>query len=128
MRRDLPTASAKDGGGAALSCYDSRGVGGKQVREKYVHVSYIILGRGLRIATMRIVGGRGGRPRKILYPGLADPCSERGFALYQAGRRNELRLRTPSSSQRRLRRFLRDFVRSQGGATWSTNIWVTSWR
>lgn len=86
------------------------------MREEYVHISYVVLGRGLRMATMRIVGGGGRRPREILYPGLADPCSERGFALYQAGRRDELRLRMPGESQRRLRRFLRDWVRHEGGA------------
>jgi len=75
------------------------------------------------------VVGKGSKPKRMVYPSEDVPCTERGrFVLYVAGRRDELRLRMTSQSPRRLRRFLRDFVKSQGGAVWSTNYWRTPWR
>jgi len=98
------------------------------LRREYLHVTYIIPGRGLRMAMMRIVEDGGGRPKEVMYPASGDPCTERGFTLYLAGRRGELRLRVPSESPRRLRRFLRDWVKHEGGGVWSVNMWVTPWR
>ena len=63
------------------------------------------------------------RPRNVIYPGEADPCTERAFMIYQRG--DELRIRVPTESQRRLRRFLRDYVRYNRGRVESTNFWMS---
>lgn len=99
------------------------------MRREYLKMSWVKPGSGLRQLTARIVVGKGSKPKRMLYPSMDDPCTEKGgFVLYVAGRRDELRLRMPSQSPRRLRRFLRDFVKFQGGAVWSISYWRTLWR
>ncbi|MBA7494750.1 hypothetical protein ES702_05327 [subsurface metagenome] len=99
------------------------------MRREYLKLSWVKPSSGLRQLTARIVVGGGPKPKRIIYPSMDDPCTEKGrFVLYVAGRRGELRLRMASQSPRRLRRFLRDFVKSRGGAVWSTNYWRTLWR
>jgi len=100
--------------------------GGKQAPRRYTHLSYIIPGKGLRIVTAKVIKGRGQRSKNIVYPKPGDLCTEPRFRLYQV--KDELRLRMPGESPRRLRRFLRDWTRQQGGLLWTVNIWTTPWR
>ena len=88
-------------------------------------LSYIIPGKGLRLLTAQVVKTGGSKPT-IIYPEGTHPCTERGFLLYQRG--PLLHLRVPTESQRRLRRFLRDYVRFSGGGVESTNFWMAPFR
>ena len=98
------------------------------MRREYVKVSYVVPGRGLRFLVARMTLGQGPRPRAVVYPRKGDRCTETGFHLYVAGRGDELRLRVPTGSERRMRRFLRDYVKSRGGAPSSVSFWRTPWR
>lgn len=92
------------------------------MRRRYLKVTWTEVGRGIRQATARLVEGKVGvRPRQVVY-------ERDGFCLYVAGRRDELRLRLPSGSERRLRRFLRDFCRSRGGSPYSLQFYIQPWR
>ena len=103
-------------------------VGLDSMKREWINLSYTIPGRGLRLIKAEI--RKGGIPSKttIIYPKSDDPCSERGFVLYQDRRSDELKLRIVSTSKRRLRRFCRDFTRFSGGGVWSENHWVVPWR
>ena len=104
-----------------------RGV--SRLRRGYLRVTWVEVGVGVRFLVAKIVMGGGPKPKRIVYPSEDDPCTEKGrFVLYVGGRSDELRMRMTSQSPRRLRRFLRDFVKSQGGAVWSLNYWITQWR
>jgi len=74
------------------------------------------------------VVGRGARPKNVVYPRAGDPCTEPRFMLYVAGKRDELRLMAPFRSERRLRRFIRDYAKSMGGLPHSVSFWRSSWR
>jgi len=111
-----------------LFSYDSHDMGGKQVRREYLKASWVKPGDGLRQLTARIVTDKGACPKSPVYPRSGDPCTEKGFLFYVAGRGDELRVRIPTSSERRMRRFLRDYVRSRGGAPHSVTFWRTPWR
>ena len=50
---------------------------------------------------------------------------EKGFLLYVADRRDELRIRGPMDSERR---FLRDYAKSRGGLPCTVRYWTTHWR
>ena len=92
------------------------------MKRQYLHLSYVVAGRGIRLATAKVVLGKGGpTPKKIVY-------EQDRFLLYLAGRGSELRIRIPTTSERRLRRFLRNYVCSIEGSPWSTNFWFTPWR
>jgi len=92
------------------------------VKGKFVHLSYVVAGKGIRLATAKVVLGKSGpKPKQVVY-------GQDKFLLYVAGRRDELRIRIPTTSKRRLRRFLRNYVCSVGGSPWSTNYWFTPWR
>jgi len=88
----------------------------------------VIPKQGLRFLTAQLIKGRGARPRNVVYPREGEGCTEKGFSLRVAGRRDELRLYAPSKSPRRLRRFLRDYARSKGGLPHSVSFWRTPWR
>jgi hypothetical protein len=59
---------------------------------------------------------------KILYPGPSDRCTESNYALCK--RYGKLVLKVYSVSPRRLRRFLRDLVRHEGGLIESLTWWL----
>lgn len=71
-------------------------------------MSYLVPSVGIRLATMRVTRSKGAHPRISVYPAPENPCTEKGFLLYMAGYRDELRIRAPTDSVRRMRRFLRD--------------------
>ena len=96
-------------------------------KSEFVHVSYVIPGIGVRALVAEVVRTTfGGHPPQTVYPGQNDPCSERGYVLYVSG--DNLKIRTPSPSQRRLRRFIRDYVRFSGGRLESVSLWTVPWR
>jgi len=97
------------------------------MKMQYLKLTWVERGKGIRMVTAKVIQGKGQKPKGVIYPKPGDPCTEPRFMLYQAGRLDELRLWAPSSSQRRLRRFLRDFVCQQGGLVWTTNYWTTPW-
>ena len=98
------------------------------MKGQYLKLTWVEPGVGIRFLVAKVIIGKGPTPKRVVYPEREDPCTESGFALYVAGRGNELRLRAPTESKRRMRRFLRDYIRRQGGSTWSVNFWRTPWR
>ena len=59
---------------------------------------------------------------------ISAAYTEKGFLLYVAGRRDELRIRGPTDSERRMRRFLRDYAKSRGGLPHNVSLRTTPWR
>lgn len=98
---------------------------GKKI--EFLHLSFVVPGVGVRSLVAEVVRADfGGRSPQTVYPNPGDPCSENGYFLYVSG--GNLKLRTPSPSPRRLRRFIRDYVRFSGGRLESVSIWTVPWR
>ena len=96
------------------------------MRREWLHLSWVEVGLGIRGLTALITYKRRVPSGKVVYPRPGHKCTEPRFKFYLAG--DELRLSVPSRSERRLRRFLRDFVRHVGGSHWSISYWSTPWR
>ena len=95
----------------------------------FLHLSYVIPGTGIRTFTARITHAKRGKLSNIVYPqpdDPGDPCTQPKHALYMKG--EELRIRVPQASARKLKRFLRDYVRFSGGGIWSMQHYITAWR
>lgn len=85
-------------------------------RHEFLKFYFIIPRRGMRPYTARIVNGRSSN---VLY-------EKDGFVLYVAGD-DELRICAPKRG-RLLRRFLRDFSRSEEGLPRTVSFWFTPFR
>jgi len=86
------------------------------VKGEFLSFYFIIPSRGLRFYKARMMRGKGPTPNVIF--------ERDGFKLYRC--KGGLRLRVPTGSGRRLRRFLRDYVKSRGGRPNTVKYWFTS--
>jgi len=84
------------------------------VKGEFLSFYFIIPSMGLRFYTARITRGKGPTPNIVF--------GRDGFKLYRG--KGELRLRVAPGSGRRLRRFLRDYAKSQGGEPHTVRYWI----
>jgi hypothetical protein len=85
--------------------------------EGLLHLSFVVPG-AIKMLNVKLTRGKGSlSPRGIIF-------ARDGFILYQKTPK-ELRLRAPTPSPRRLRRFLRDYARNQGGKPSTVTWWIT---
>ena len=86
----------------------------------FLHTTYGILDKGMRLFVARIVYST----KKV----KGSMFKKDGFALYH--RYGELRIRMPHKlyQGRRLRRFLKDFVKSMGGIPRTIDFWIVPYK
>ena len=87
------------------------------MRVQYLKFSFIVPKKGLRFHTAKLVDGKS---QDILF-------EKNGFILYVAGFDDELRICVPKRG-RLLRRFLRDYSKSQGGLPRSVDFWFNPFK
>lgn len=93
---------------------------GEWTKNEYLNFSFIIPKKGIRFLKAKVVKGKSPR---ILF-------ERDGFKLYVAGN-DELRVAIPNAPlypRRRLRRFLRDYSKSQGGLPRTTNWYFSCFK
>lgn len=88
--------------------------------DEWLNFYFIIPSKGIRLYTAKIIWSRRKKRRNVIF-------QKDGFLLYHT-RRGNLMIQAPSRSPRRIRRFLRDYAKTQDGKPQTVSFWISPFK